>query len=80
MTITINRTIQKAIGEMKENGFTIIEHRGFQIEIRNNNWPSQYNLSVKDEGGTYIYESHNYCKNDVMLYKNIEMVLEYLGC
>ena len=78
-TLTQSEVIRKAINEMKENGSAIIEHRGCTISIRDNNWPNQYNISVQDEGGTYIYESHNYCKNDVMLFKNIEMIMEYLG-
>ena len=76
--ITVNKQIQKIINEMKEKGYATHEYKGFTIYIHNN-WPNQYNMSVQDAGGSYIYESHNYCKNDVMLYKNIEMILEYLG-
>lgn len=77
--ITIDKQIQQAINEMKERRCAVIEHKGFTIVINDNNWPNQYNLSVQDESGSYIFESHNYYKNDVLLYKNIEMILEYLG-
>lgn len=79
MAITINKTIQQAINEMKEKRTVLINHKGYEIYVHNNNWPSQYHLAVKDEGGSYIYESSIPCKSDVMLYKNIEMIIEYLG-
>ena len=78
--ITVNKQIQQVINQMKETGIGTIEYKWFEIKLENNNWSDQYNISVKDtSSNNYIYESHIYCKNDVMLYKNIEMILEYLG-
>lgn len=80
MAVTINKTIQQAINEMKENKGSVIEHKWFEIHIYDNSWPNEYHVSVKDTSSDrYIYEANIWCKNDVMLYKNVEMVLEYLG-
>ena len=77
---TITDTIREAIIEMKNTKVGVIEHKEFEIRIYDNNWPDQYNISVKDtSSNNYIYESHIYCKNLVMLHKNVEMILEYLG-
>ena len=78
--ITINKQIQQVINEMKETGYGVINYKWFEISIQNDNWLDQYHISVKDTSSDkYIYEASIHCKNDVMLYKNIEMILEYLG-
>lgn len=78
--ITINKQIQEAINEMKEHRTGVIEYKWFEIVIYDNSWPDEYHVSVKDTScDKYIYEAHIPCKSEVMLYKNVEMILEYLG-
>ena len=80
MAATIDTTIQEQINNMKQKRTGIIEHKGFEIIFYDDNWPNSYHVSVKDKSSDkYIYESNIWCKSDVMLYKNIEMILEYLG-
>ena len=80
MVTTITDKITDAIIEMKNTRTGVIEHKWFEICIYDNSWPDQYDISVKDtSSNNYIYESHIYCKNIIMLHKNVEMILEYLG-
>lgn len=76
---TITEQITQAIIELKNFRTSLIEYKWFEITISDNNWPSQYHISVKDtSSNNYIYEANIYCKNIIMLHKNLEMILQYL--
>lgn len=72
--------IRKLINDCKGGKTNYLEYKDYEIIVHDNNWPEEYHIAVKDTSSDkYIYESHILCKSDVMLYKNIEMIIEYFG-
>lgn len=77
-TNTLN-VIQDTINKVKETRYSVIEYKGYEIAVSEDTWTKLYHVAVKDTlTDKYIFES-NLHKVDTLLYKNIEMIMEYIG-